>query len=460
LTFQGDRASSFLEEKRAMQFHLGRETPYSIQALDREVLVFYRDAICKYSQDDDFKTQCKALVTAEAATVLPGASIVVGSGPNLSVFDHDLQPLATLGTGQEEDIVDLVALSGRSFLSSDEAGRTLFWRSDGATNFTPQGQWPVECTPLFGLAGGKTVVCSERGRLQERDPKTGMMLKTWPKTASAAWGVAETNGYNALTVSEDGESWLWDLSSREALFSLSLDFPAVRGCFRSDGTAGAVLGQDGEVASFKLVDGGETSPLSAPAIPLVSVTYLDRQLVGVDENGGLWQLDPDESRQVGGEWAGWATCSLFWPPAQVFVGTATGSLETFGKDGQKMATSLQLHQDAVVGLEISEGDLLSVGADATIKRVADPGSETPAVHTVAEYPGHSVVGHALCTDSGWLWLGLEDGLVVWISPTGEQGQLQLEGRRVEEIEPAGPGQALVLTDRGSVRCLQADPSPE
>jgi hypothetical protein len=451
-----DRASSVLEEKQGMQYHLGRETPYSIQTLDEDVVVFYRDAICKYNPAEDYELKGEALVSAEAGTLLPGAEIVVGSGAGLAILDRSMQHLETLQTGQGDDIVELTTLNANSFLSVDEGGTIVYWLRDQGHRFAPQSQWPVECAPLFGLNRGKTVICSERGRLQERDPKTGMLLKTWPNTASAAWGVAESNGFNALTVSENGDCWLWDLASREALFSLNLDFTAVRGCFRADGTMGAVLGQEGEVATFKIVDGGGTSQVPAPAIPLVSLAYRENDLLGVDENGGLWQLGADVPLLVGGTWAGWATCSAYVPPNQLFVGTATGSLERFASDGKKAAPALQLHQDAVVGLEVWNDHLLSVGADATIKRVEHPGSENPAVQTVAEYPGHSVVGHALCPDSGWLWLGLEDGLVVWISPRGEQGQLRLEGRRVEEIEPAGPGQALVLTDRGSVRCLRAE----
>lgn len=439
-----------------MQFHLGRETPYSLNVIDQNLIVFYRDAICKYAPADGFQTVAEALVTTEAAAVLPTSEIVVGSGPGLRFFDQNLQPVEQVDRAQEDDIVDLLSLSKDSFLSIDEGGTIVAWSRDGEHHFTPGVCWPVECVPLFGLNSGKTVVCAERGRLQERDPKNGMMIRSWPKTAQAAWGVAESHGYNALIVSEDGAGWIWDLSSREALFALSLDFSAVRGAFREDGTSGAVLGQDGEVATFKIVGGGETSRVCAPDTPLVSLTFLQNALFGVDENGGLWELGEDTPRLVGGTWAGWATCSLFRAPDQVFVGTATGSLERFQSQGKRAAPAIQLHQDAVVGLELWDGSILSVGADATVKRVEQLETEEPTVHTIAEYPGHSVVGHALCAQSGWLWLGLEDGLVAWLSPSGEQGSLQLDGRRVEELQSAGVGQALVLTDRGSVLCLQAD----
>lgn len=433
--------------------HLGRETPYGIRTVENDLLVFYRDAIVRYGKDGE--ALAEQTIASQAAALLPDGELVVGSGSGLSLFGRDLQTHRTLTSGLPEDVIDLIEVTADSFVSLDEAGQTLFWQREDE-RFSPVGQWPVECTPLFAISNGKSIVCAERGRLQERDPKTGTLLKSWPGKTTAVWGTAEPSGFQALTIGENGDCSVWDLSSREVLFGLALDFQAVRGCFSQDGMVGAVLGLDGEVARFKTVDGGMATVLTAPEVPLVALVYRDRQLTGIDENGGIWALGDEQPAALGGDWAGWATCSVFRAPNQVFVGTGTGSLETFQTDGQRLQPSLQLHQDAVVGLEVWGRDLLSVGADGSVKRVENPGTESASVLTLVEFPGQSVVGYALCPESNWLWIGLEDGQVEWLSPEGKSGSLKIEGRRLEEIRSAGSGRALVLTDQGSVRYLQAD----
>src|SRR5690606_33070671 len=130
------------------------------------------------------------------------------------------------------------------------------------------------------------------------------------------------------------------------------------------------------------------------------------------------------------------------------------SLETFHPDGRRLSPSLQVHQDAVVGVELFGSRLLTIGADATVCRVENPGRDSATPTEIADFEGQSVVDHAFDASSGTLWLGLEDGLVVALTPDGETREVQIEGRRVEEIHSAGAGAALVLTDRGSVRYLQ------
>jgi hypothetical protein len=433
---------------------LGRESPHRLQSRQNDLLVLYRDAVALFAKKDgEYALVAERVTPCEAGVLLSSERLVIGVGPDLSLLGPELEPLSE-AAGQGEDIVELVALDGGRFLSLDEGGATVCWELSADDQLNLIAQWPIECTPLFPSKDGKSVVCAERGRVQERDSRTGTVLTSWPKTATAAWGVCEPNRYQGLTIDESGTCWVWDLASREALFALDLSFAAVRACFREDGTVGAVLGQSGEVAHFKVVMGGACTEYTGPSAPLVSLTFAGSQLVGLDENGGLWELEEDEPKAVGGSWADWATCCCFCPPDRVYIGTATGSLETFHPDGRRLSASLQIHQDAVVGIERLAGRLLTIGADATVCRVENPGRDSATATEVAEYPGQSVVSHAFDSESGTLWMGLEDGLVVALTPDGKDRQIQLEGRRVEEIHWAGAEAALVLTDRGSVRYLR------
>lgn len=433
---------------------LGRESPHRLQSFNKLLLVFYRDAVALFqSGDNEFELKSERVTPCEAAVLLPSGRLVISLGSGLSLLGLDLEPLAEMA-GQGEDIVDLVALDGRRFLSQDEDGTISCWEISEDDQLVETGRWPIECTPLFAAKDGKTVVCAERGRIQERDSRNGTVTTTWPKTATAVWGIAEPNGFQAHTIDEAGTCWLWDIASREALFALDPGFPAVRACFNEGGTAGAILGQSGEVSHFKVVEGGACTEISVPGTPLVSLTFFGPQLVGLDENGGLWELGEEEPKAVGGSWADWATCCCFCPPDRIYVGTATGSLETFHPDGKRLTASLQVHQDALVGIEPFAGRLFTLGADASVCRIENPGRDSAVATEVAEYPGQSVVSHAFHAESGTLWMGLEDGLVVALTPDGKDRQVQLEGRRVEEIQSAGAEAALVLTDRGSVRYLR------
>ena len=434
---------------------LGRESPHRLQHRHNDLLVFYRDAVALFAKknEGDYTLKSERVTSCEAGALLSPERLVISNGPDLSLLGPNLEPL-TEAAGLGEDIVELIALDNGRFLTQDEGGATACWELSEDDQLALIAQWPIECTPLFPSKDGKSVVCAERGRVQERDGRTGTVLHSWPKTAGAVWGICEPNRYQGLTIDESGTCWVWDLASREALFALDLSFAAVRACFREDGTAGAVLGQSGEVAHFKVVMGGACTEFSSPSVPLVSLTFTGPQLVGLDENGGLWELGEDEPKAVGGSWADWATCCCFCPPDRIYIGTATGSLETFHPDGRRLAASLQIHQDAVVGLEPVGGRLLSLGADATVCRIENPGRDSATATEIAEYPGQSVVSHAFHTESGTLWMGLEDGLGVALTPDGKDRQIQLAGRRVEEIQSAGADAALVLTDRGSVRYLR------
>lgn len=443
---------------------LGRETPYFLQTTQDSLIVAYHDALSVYAPKSDalFELQAESLNCTEACSILSGDGpdwqAVVSEGKVLRFYDHQLQSLQTVDTGQEEDITNLLGLNQNSFLAVNDASEVVYWARTEDQTFAALSQWVVECVPLFPKGGGKTVICTERGRIQERDAKTGTVLATWPASALADWGISDPSGHHALTLNGKGEACMWDMSSRELLFGLNVDFPVSRATFEAGGLGGALLGANGECASFKLVDGGDTTGVEGPESPLVSLSYQQSELLGIDENGGLWSLTKEGPVFKGGTWAGWATCSCFLGPDRILVGTATGSLEAFNEAGLRTLGGLQLHHDAIVALEPWEEDLISVGADGSIVRVSHLLGESPSWETLADFDGRSVVGHSLCRQSGLLWIGLEEGFVTWLSLSGAEqtGEFQLQACRVEEIRSAGPGSAMVLTDRGSVKHLRID----
>ena len=441
---------------------LGRETPYFLQASQDSLIVAYHDALSVYAPKPDalFELRAESLNCTEACTIIGGEGknwqAVVSEGKVLRFYDHELRSLQVVDTEQEEDITSLLTLNQDSFLAVNEVSEVVFWARTKEDSFAAASRWVVECVPLFAKGGGKTVICTERGRIQERDAKTGTVLTTWPASALADWGVSDPSGHHALTINGKGEACVWDMSSRELLFGLNVGFPVSRATFDAGGLGGALLGADGESASFKLVDGGDTTDLQGPAAPLVSLAYRQGELLAIDENGGLWSLSTEDAVFKGGTWAGWATCSCFLGPDRLLVGTATGSLEAFNEAGQRTLGGLQLHHDAIVALEPWEEHLISVGADGSIVRVSQLQEESPHWETLADFAGRSVVGHSLCRQSGLLWIGLDEGLVAWLSLSKleQAGEFQLQACRVEEVRSAGPGRAMVLTERGSVKHLK------
>lgn len=434
---------------------LGREIPYQLTALhDDTLLVSFQDG---FSLFQGLPAECRETTVVRRTTdavALVGENLISAEGSTLHLWDGDLNLLSS-AVGEGEEITGLLAVGAKSLLALDEDSRISHWELEGQ-ELIRQNVWPVECQPLFAL-GAQKVVCAERGRLQERDLKSGTVLKTWPLSATSVWGISDRHGQHALSLDQDGQAHLWALNDRALMLEFELDFLAVRGYFDATGLRGALLGESGEVATFRITDGGRVNPVEVPATPLVSLAYLNETLHGVDENGGLWRLTEEQFESVGGAWAGWAT-SLTHRSGKVFVGTATGSVEVFGQGESNPEHSFALHQDAVLGLEWWQDDLLSVGAEATVFRVVKPLSrESARVSTVFEQPGRAVVSYSLCPESGHLWLALDEGLVCWVSlRDGEQGEFQLAGRRIEEIRAAGPGAASLLTDRGSVRHLRLE----
>lgn len=430
---------------------LGRETPFSLSSVgdSGHLMVAYGDGLALYHEDRLFKERhfsCQA-----AVSLSDGSHLVAASDGKLVLLGRDLVCMMEVASPSQEETFLLVPVSGGRLLAVSEGQEVSCWEFAGG-KLSCLAQWVNECQPLFAKGASNSVLCEERGRIQERDAKTGTILKTWPKNATGVWGVGDLLGQHGLLVNSDGDGVVLDLSGTEVLFHLECEFPISRGCFSGSGLEGAVLGVDGEVATFKITDGGACRELATPEIPLLALTYLHSRLLGLDENGQIWQLGGDPAL-LGGEWAGWGTSTLWLSDQEVLVGTAHGTVETFSSHGERKGASVQLHHDAVLSLERWEQDVISVGADATVCRLT-AGSEHEG-KTIASFPGRSVVGSVLCPQAKRLWLALDEGLVTWLSLEDPKvrDEIEIPGRRIEEIRSAGDGGVLVITDRGSVRYL-------
>ena len=442
---------------------LGRETPYKLHHFNssRKLLAIYADAVVLYTlvEDGRLAVNSVAEVPSLTAEILELGKekwrvLLAGAG-RITVLDQDLQVIHTVANPDEEDTQSLLILNSDSFLTTSEVSAVTCWASPAAEAPTPAHRWPVECRPLW--ATSKTVICTERGRLQERDPLNGTVLKTWPKSPSIQWATGDTENQHLLCVDETGQAWLWDLGARECLFSMSCEFSVGQGVFSRSGLGGALLGADGEVATFRVVEGGVTTPVATPETAIVSLTYdQDGGLEGLDENGGIWSLNEGDPTPLGGEWAGWATSTHHLSDQTFLIGTANGAVQMFC--GSKHTDSTQLHQDAVVGLEIHAGQILSIGADATIYQTVLNQDNFGEKKLLFQSPGRFVVDYVYCQQSQRLCLALDEGLLTWflLANPEEAFELQLEERRIEELNPAGPKSVLALTDRGSVKLVSLE----
>lgn len=433
--------------------NLGRETPFHLSSVagSDHILVCYGDGLVLYRNGEPLRERrfsCQA-----AASLLSGDYIVGASDGRLELFGRDLVCLAEHPIESGEEIVFLLALFGDRFLALSESQEVSCWAYTDA-KLRCIANWVSECQPLFTKGSGGSVFCEERGRLQERDGKTGAILRTWPKEASGVWGTCDPLGQHGLLIDEEGNALVLDLSGAEVLFHLECDFSACRACFSESGLSGALLGTGGDVALFQLSEGGNCKYLPSSEIPLIELCYHRHELLGLDENGEIWSLGEKPSR-VGGDWAGWGTSVLWIEDGTVLVGTAHGTVETFNLRGERTQASVKVHHDAVIALEHWDGAVLSVGADASVSRL-EPSPDGYRLKTIATYPGRSVVGCVLSPSGKRLWLALDEGLVAWLSldNPNSRDELELEGRRIEEIRAADENGVLLVTDRGSIRYLR------
>lgn len=383
--------------------------------------------------------------TLEAAA--PAFSGVVLGGSKLIYLDPELNEISRVPAPEDEPIRALLDLGQNRLLTLSDDESVRLWTLE-EEQLVLARQWPVGCVPL--AAKGKAVLCLERGRLQERDPLSGTILKTWKHKQEIATASVDAQAQGAIVVDSAGAASYWDLAGRECVFSFDCPFRVNSGTLAAGATRGWLLGADGELASFRVVEGGSVHPAS-DLPPLVSVCLNDENSFALDENGGIWNLGTSE--RIGGSWAGWATSSLGLTDGRILVGTANGEILAYQGGASQ---SWQPHQDAILGLLEHGGDVWSVGADSRVVRY--PAAALDQGHELHNFLGEAVISALLARDGSLLWLALEEGRVAWLDPL--EGRLLGEHRFpehcLEEIRPgAEPNQLLVLTDKGSVKLLTA-----
>ena len=446
---------------------LGREMPLGLELFEKsseaiKVLVSFRDGIEVFGGTfEALEIQDRIDLSLEVAKLLPrsddGPQLTVAGGQTLWLLDARLEILAGVPAPEGESVRGIVPLNPQSFLSLSDDGVVRFWTVDSSSELCHESSWSVECVPLFARPGGKSVVCIEVGRLCERDPKNGMLLKSWPKAAPVVSGFRDEKCHTMVTIDEDGQASLWDLHSREQILAFDTPHRLASGHFQSSGVGGVLIGQEGEMLAFRTVGGDlmtEIGPLSVPATDSLSV---DGKTIALDENGTLWVVG-DEPKVIGGSWAGWSTCGLALPDGRTMVGTATGELLSFATQGDGPPQCRRLHSDAVVAIFELRGEVISIAADGQILSLPAADFLQSEVTELANFGGHSVVSCHIDSDGKRLWLALEEGKIAWIDPTDGRtlGEFEFPEHRIEEIRPGScSGEILVLTDRGSLKVLRA-----
>lgn len=435
---------------------LGRETPLSLTVVSKpeqelKVAVAFADGIELLGGGEQSLCTIGAHNLAlECLTRLPAGFLAGGS--QLSLLDEELEIRSRVESPDAEPIRAILPLSADRFLTLSDDETVRLWTFQEESQLALARQWPVGCTPLFARTGGKSVTCVERGRLQDRDPLTGTILRTWKHKGTVVSAFSD-GGDCAVTVDDQGLAWVWDLHSREQLFAL--DWPEIaHGAMRA--TGGVVLNSSGEVATFRMVDGGSVEPLGEELPPMVDVAYADSLVLGLDENGGLWSLS-EEPHRLGGSWAGWSTAALA-QSSRALVGTASGEILSYPLSSGPALEQVKPHQDAVLELLECGEDLLSVGADGRVFRY--PQGQLDSPQEIGSFLGEAVVACRLSRDGTRLWVALEEGHLSWLDPrTGEEtGDYTFDEHRIEEIRPgANRCQLVLLTDKGSAKLFTSTP---
>lgn len=448
-------------EMSARLTSLGREMPLGLAPSpspagsdELELLIAYRDGFERLRGGrTGLSSEARLDIAVEAFKTMPGRVLV--GGPSLTVLDEGLAVLFTEPAPEEEPIRAILPLVKGGFLTYSDDESVRRWKLSPEGEAEVEISWPISCLPLYARPNGKAVLCLENGRLNERDPGDGRMVKAWPKTPTLVSAFADARGHSLISIDEDGSAQLWDLHSREPLFSFNAPVRIHHGTFQEDGSAGVLLTQDGDLLEFKVAAGGGVKALPALGQPAVDVLCTSCGVVALDESGGLWLVEK-EPVSLGGAWAGWATTGLALTDGRCMAGTASGELLLYG-DEPTTPRLQRVHQDAVLALYEMEAGVLSVSADGQVSLTGLLDFGSSASRELASFAGDSVVGCHLEPGGQRLWLALEEGRVAWLDPRdgGNQGEHQLPEHRIEELRPgARPGEILILTDRGSLKRLR------
>jgi WD40 repeat protein len=287
----------------------GREMPLGLALLPSaagslELLVAYRDGLeCYSGGPKGLTSSARSALSVETFKVWD-SKVLVG-GTSLFVFDSGLLLLSSLPAPDDEPIRGLLPLQKSGLLSYSDDESVRHWTVNGEGTLEPTITWPISCLPIYARPNGKAVICIENGRLCERDPDDGRMVKSWAKTPTIVSAFADARGHSLVSIDEEGQGQLWDLHSREPLFAFQTPVRLHHGTFQQDGSAGVLLTQDGDLLAFKVATGGSVKPLAALATPAVDVACgSPGEVIALDENGGLWLME-DEPRELGGAWAVW-----------------------------------------------------------------------------------------------------------------------------------------------------------
>lgn len=419
-----------------------------------DLLVGYRDGLerLRGGSSEGLASAGSQELAVETFKVLAGRVLV--GGASLVVLDEHLNVLFTVPAPEDEPIRAILPLGKGGFLTYSDDESVRHWRLSSEGQAEVDLSWPISCLPLYARPNGKAVICLENGRLNERDPEDGRMGKAWPKTATIVSAFADARGHSLVSIDEDGGAQLWDLHSREPLFTFQAPVRIHHGVFQEDGGAGVLLTQDGDLLHFKVAAGGTVKPLPALGQPAVDVVCAASGVVALDESGGLWMVE-GQPKPLGGAWAGWTTTGLALQDGRTLAGTASGELLLHDPEAGPPRMQ-RVHQDAVLALFEVDGSVISVSADGQVSRTGLTDFGSAASQELASFAGDSVVGCHLEPGGARLWLALEEGRIAWLDPSdgSEQGEHQLPEHRIEEIRPgARPGEILILTDRGSLKKL-------
>ncbi len=456
-----------IRTKPAQLLTLGREMPLGIALLEKdaegiELLVSFRDGLEVFKGTANSVTSVRQVdLNLEVTRLLPrgpdGSQLLIAGGQNLCLLDRNLAILSSVPAPMGESVRGVVALSPQSFLTLSDDEVVRFWAIGSDSALSHESSWSVDCVPLFARPGGKSVVCVEVGRLCERDPKNGMLLKSWPKSTPVVSAFRDNECHTMVTIDENGQAALWDLHSREQILAFDTSHRLASGHFQSNGVGGVLLDQEGELLKFRTVGDDLISGIGPLSVPATDVLSLGSDTLALDENGTLWVVD-DEPRAIGGSWAGWSTCGLALSDGRTLVGTATGELLSYSTQNSQAPQCRRLHSDAIVAIFELEGTVISVSADGQILSLSASDVLHSPVKELANYHGHSVVSCLIDSDCRRLWLALEEGKIVWINPREGQtlGEYEFPEHRIEEIRRgSSPDEILVLTDRGSLKVLRA-----
>jgi WD40 repeat protein len=293
----------------------------------------------------------------------------------------------------------------------------------------PGGPLTQRVTNLAVTPDGKRLVTANARGLRVWDTAKGDQEGVFAQHGSEdTWGLAiDSKGQRALSASDNGKMFLWDLATREALPIAFADVGPVRSVAISHDEKRAASGTyNNMLYLWDLTTGRATAPLNGRQGEVCALAFSadDRHLLSAGSDGTmrLWDVAAGTQRHTFAGHAGRVAGAAFSPDGRWIVsGGDDRTIRLWPASGEGEPRVLQGHEAAVTSVAFSaDGRRLISGSAAPERAVCVwDVAAGQAVLRLADQGSGDVLKVAFAPDGRHAFAAGEDGAVrMWLLPDG------------------------------------------